>query len=94
MTENMFGELTMPARNMSTPRRVLMSARDLPESPLAADDTTDSNDAQQQRPAPDHAGGSNDGTQRDEQGTRAAGGYREQDYGGEPSHPPTEAHVA
>ncbi len=71
-----------------------MSARDLPESQPAADDATASNYAQQQPPAPDHEVGSNDGTHRDELGTSAAGGYREQDYGGEPSHPPTEPHAA
>lgn len=64
-----------------------MSAREMQDSQPAPGEAIDGRDARQQ-PAPlPHDVGS-DETHRDESGASATGSYREQDYGGEPTHPP------
>lgn len=67
-----------------------MSSRDMPESRPPNDDAIGDRDSEHQQEAPDHDVRSDDRTDRGEHGASEAGGYREQDYGGEPSHLPTE----
>ncbi len=66
------------------------SARDMPEAQPDPCDAMDGGDLQQQLPSANQPAGSDGGTHHDEHGTSEEGGYREQDYGGESTHPPTE----
>ncbi len=67
-----------------------MSARDMPESQPAADDAINDRDSRQQPPSAKQRAAGDDGPHQEEHGTSDEGGYREQDYGGEATHPPTE----
>lgn len=69
-----------------------MSSQNRPESHPGAGDAIDGRDIRQQPEPHSHDAGNDDGTHRAEHGTSAEGGYREQDYGGEPSNMPTEHH--
>ncbi len=67
-----------------------MAPRDTPESRPAADEAIAGSGLQQQPPTPRQPVGSDDELHPDEHGTSEEGGYREQDYGGESTHLPTE----
>lgn len=67
-----------------------MATRDTPESRPAADEASAGSGLQQQPPTPNQPVGSDDELHPDEHGTSEEGGYREQDYGGESTHLPTE----
>lgn len=71
-----------------------MSSQDRRESPLATSDAIDGG-ATQPQAAPRHPDSASDNLmQRDDSGSSTEGSYREQDYGGEPTHPPTEPEAA
>lgn len=71
-----------------------MSAQDTHKSPRVTSDTIDGQATQPQATPrrPDSA--SDDRINRDDSGVSSEGSYREQDYGGEPTHPPTEPEAA
>lgn len=72
-----------------TTRRILMSLQDMRESPLAGDDGSEGR-ATEPQPAPRRPEAADDDSM-DNGGSSSEGNYREQDYGGEPTHPPIEA---
>ncbi len=68
-----------------------MSSQNMHESRPASGDAIDGQGTQQQPKPPTHDIGGDDRTHPEEHGTSEEGGYREQDYGGEPTYPATEA---
>lgn len=71
-----------------------MSSQDRHESPRATGDAIDRRDTQPQTVPRQPGSASDDRMQRDDAGSSAEGSYREQDYGGEPTHPPSEPEAA
>ncbi|HEY0607523.1 MAG TPA: hypothetical protein VGD58_31685 [Herpetosiphonaceae bacterium] len=71
-----------------------MSSQDTHTLPLVTGDTIDGQATQPQATPRQPDSASDDRINRDDSGVSSEDNYREQDYGGEPTHPPTEPESA
>ncbi|HEY0737297.1 MAG TPA: hypothetical protein VGD69_20430 [Herpetosiphonaceae bacterium] len=71
-----------------------MSAQDTHKSPPVTEDAIDRQATQPQTKPRQSNSANDDKMNHDDSSVSSEGSYREQDYGGEPTHPPTEPEAA